>query len=128
MSTQHILQNSLYRLLHVTLFLFLVNLIIFFVSLVIFLLNLSTTLANIILVLLITTLALYVILTAFFYDCPYKMSLTSILLYLTYVVAKYCPNCQHHDNTTADFVFLTFTPNLFADKLYHTIDPIYLIK
>jgi hypothetical protein len=79
-------------------------------------------------VLLITTLALYVILTAFFYDCPYKMSLTSILSYLMYVVAKYRPSRRHHDNTTTDFVFLTFTLDLFADKLYRTTDPIYLIK
>jgi hypothetical protein len=92
-----ILSDVRCRLLHVALFLF-------FAGLLVFLFNLNTTLALISLVFIVPALFLYVILTAlpvFFYDCPYKTPLTSVLSYLTYAVAAYRPRRRHRGKKPA---------------------------
>jgi hypothetical protein len=51
------------------------------------------------LVLLTPALFIYIGLTAlpvFYYDCPYKTPLTSVLSYLTYLAARYRPRRQRH--------------------------------
>jgi len=76
-----------YSLLHIALFLF-------FIGLIVFLYNLNTTLARIMVVPTIPAFCVYFLLTAlpvFFYDCPYKTPLTSVLSYITYAIAAYSP-------------------------------------
>ncbi|KAI0287306.1 hypothetical protein BC826DRAFT_972305 [Russula brevipes] len=85
------LVDAIPMLLHVALFLF-------FTGLLVFLFNLDTTLARILLVFIVPAFFLYALLTTlpvFFYDCPYKTPLTSILSYLTYAVAAYGPRRRH---------------------------------
>jgi hypothetical protein len=79
-------------------------LFLFFIGLLVFLFNLNTTLAHILLVLVIPALFIYTLLTAlpvFFYDCPYKTPLTSVLSYLTYLVAAYRPRLRRHRRQAA---------------------------
>lgn len=74
-------------------------LFLFFGGLLVFLFNLNTTLARIVLVLIIPALSIYTLLTAlpvFFYDCPYKTPLTSVLSYITYAMAVYRPRRQRY--------------------------------
>ncbi|KAI9454698.1 hypothetical protein F5148DRAFT_1228629 [Russula earlei] len=92
------LVGAIPMLLHVALFLF-------FCGLLVFLFNLDTTLARILLVFSIAALFLYVLLTAlpvFFYDCPYKTPLTSVLSYITYAVASYRPRSRRRRGQSAN--------------------------
>ncbi|KAI0295902.1 hypothetical protein B0F90DRAFT_1927374 [Multifurca ochricompacta] len=85
-------------LLHVALFLF-------FVGLVVFLFNLKPALAYIILALILPGFLLYVLLTAlpvFFYDCPYKTPLTSVLSYTARVIATYSQR-RRRDRDSVDY-------------------------
>jgi hypothetical protein len=79
------MNSSHYRLIHISLFLFLAGLIVF-------LYNLNHTLAHILLCVTILGLLVYVLLTilpVFYPDCPYKTPLTAIPSYIKYIIADY---------------------------------------
>ncbi|KAH9038139.1 hypothetical protein EDB84DRAFT_1577455 [Lactarius hengduanensis] len=86
--------DAIPMLLHISLFLF-------FGGLIVFLYNVDTTLARIILAFVVPSLVLYTLLTAlpvFYYDCPFKTPLTSVLSYITYTIANYRPRIRRRRN------------------------------
>jgi hypothetical protein len=89
-------QSFVLRLLHISLFLF-------FGGLILFLYNASNhpTLARIILAIVIPCLVIYILLTAlpvFYYNCPFKTPLTSVLSYITYVITNHRPRIRRRRN------------------------------
>ncbi|KAH8983869.1 hypothetical protein EDB92DRAFT_1951269 [Lactarius akahatsu] len=86
--------NAIPMLLHISLFLF-------FGGLIVFLYNVDATLARIILAFVVPSLVLYTLLTAlpvFYYDCPFKTPLTSVLSYITYTIANHRPRIRRRRN------------------------------
>jgi hypothetical protein len=108
-------QSFAVRLLHISLFLF-------FGGLVLFLYNASNhpTLARIILAIAIPCFVIYILLTAlpvFYYDCPFKTPLTSVLSYITYIITNHRPRIHRRRNRHTEH--LHWHPDKHSTYLTH---------
>ena len=108
-------QSFVLRLLHISLFLF-------FGGLIIFLYNASNhpTLARIILAIIIPCFVIYILLTAlpvFYYDCPFKTPLTSVLSYITYVITNHRPRIRRRRNRHTEHLY--WHPDKHSTYLTH---------
>jgi hypothetical protein len=108
-------QSFVVRLLHISLFLF-------FGGLIIFLYNASNhpTLARIILAIAIPCFVIYILLTAlpvFYYDCPFKTPLTSVLSYVTYVITNHRPKIRRRRNKHTEHLY--WHPDKHSTYLTH---------
>ena len=91
-------QSSILRLLHISLFLF-------FGGLIVSLYNTDTTLARIILGFVIPCFVIYILLSAlpvFYYDCPFKTPLSSVLSYIAYLISAHRPRIHRRRNKHTD--------------------------
>ena len=91
-------QSFFLRLLHISLFLF-------FGGLIVSLYITDTTLARVILGLVIPCLVIYILLSAlpvFYYDCPFKTPLSSVLSYITYLISAHRPRIYRRRNKHTD--------------------------
>lgn len=108
-------QSFVIRLLHISLFLF-------FGGLILFLYNASNhpTLARIVLAIIIPCFVIYILLTAlpvFYYDCPFKTPLTSVLSYITYVITNHRPRIRRRRNKHTEHLY--WHPDKHSTYLTH---------